>query len=105
MITKSKIAVNAAIEALSFASPALAQSFDNDFGTGNELPSYYDSHGGVHAGMPRRHERIRQSQTFRFCIGVQHRRRQRRLRRNAAKRSVVTKSRTKRWVSAANGVE
>jgi hypothetical protein len=29
MITKSKIAVNAAIEALSFASPALAQSFDN----------------------------------------------------------------------------
>ena len=38
MITKSKIAVNAAIEALSFASPALAQSFDNDFGTGNELP-------------------------------------------------------------------
>ena len=52
MITKSKIAVIAAIAALSFASPALAQSFDNDFGTGNEQPSYYDSHGGLHAGTP-----------------------------------------------------
>ena len=52
MITKSKIAVIAAIAALSFASPALAQSFDNDFGTGNELPSYYDSQGGLHGGMP-----------------------------------------------------
>jgi hypothetical protein len=50
MLTKSKIAVIAAIAALSCASPALAQSFDNDFGTGNELPSYYDSQGGLHAG-------------------------------------------------------
>jgi hypothetical protein len=50
MVTKSKIAVIAAIAALSCASPAFAQSFDSDFGTGNELPTYYDSNGGLHAG-------------------------------------------------------
>jgi hypothetical protein len=49
MITKSKIAVVAAVLGLLSASPAFAQSFDNDFGTGNELPSYYDSQGGLHA--------------------------------------------------------
>ena len=31
-------------------SPALAQSFNRSDGTGNELPSYYDSQGGLHAG-------------------------------------------------------
>jgi hypothetical protein len=50
MVTKSKIAVFAAIAALSCASPAFAQSFDSDFGTGNELPSYYDQSGALHAG-------------------------------------------------------
>jgi len=51
MVTKSKIAVIAAIAALSFASPALAQSFNRSDGTGNELPSYYDPNGGLHAGI------------------------------------------------------
>jgi hypothetical protein len=50
MLTKSKIAVIAAVAALSCASPALAQSFNRSDGTGNELPSYYDSQGGLHAG-------------------------------------------------------
>ena len=50
MPTKSKIAVIAAVAALSFTSPALAQSYDNDWGTGNELPSYYDQNGALHAG-------------------------------------------------------
>ena len=53
MPTKSKIAVIAAVAALSFTSPALAQSYDNDWGTGNQLPSYYDSNGGLHAGNVR----------------------------------------------------
>jgi hypothetical protein len=51
MVTRSKIAVIAAIAALSCASPALAQSFNRSDGTGNELPSYYDSRGGLHAGI------------------------------------------------------
>jgi hypothetical protein len=51
VVTKSKIAVIAAIAALSCASPALAQSFNRSDGTGNELPSYYDSRGGLHAGI------------------------------------------------------
>src|SRR6266478_3764167 len=51
MVTKSKIAVIAAIAALSFASPAFAQSFNGSDGTGNELPSYYDHNGGLHAGI------------------------------------------------------
>jgi hypothetical protein len=50
MVTKSKIAVIAAVAALSCASPAFAQSFDSDFGTGNDLPSYYDQNGALHAG-------------------------------------------------------
>jgi hypothetical protein len=52
MVTKSKIAVIAAVLGLISASPALAQSFNRSDGTGNELPSYYDSQGGLHAGMP-----------------------------------------------------
>jgi hypothetical protein len=51
MVTKSKIALIAAIAALSCASPALAQSFNRSEGTGNELPSYYDSQGGLHTGI------------------------------------------------------
>ena len=51
MATKKKIAVIAAIAALSYASPALAQSFNRSDGTGNELPSYYDSQRGLHAGI------------------------------------------------------
>jgi hypothetical protein len=50
MVTKSKIAIIVAVLGLSFASPALAQSFNRSDGTGNELPSYYDSQGGLHAG-------------------------------------------------------
>ena len=58
MVTKSKFALIAAIAALSFASPALAQSYDNDWGTGNQLPTYYDSNGGLHAGNVRMQSRV-----------------------------------------------
>jgi hypothetical protein len=51
MVTKSKIAVIAAVLGLLSASPPLAQSFNRQDGTGNEMPSYYDSQGGLHAGM------------------------------------------------------
>jgi hypothetical protein len=50
VVTKSKIVVNATIVALSYAGPVFAQSFNRSDGTGNELPSYYDSAGGLHAG-------------------------------------------------------
>jgi hypothetical protein len=50
MLTKSKIAVIAAVLGMVSASPALAQSFDPTDGTGNEAPSYYDSQGGLHMG-------------------------------------------------------
>ena len=51
MSTGSKLIVAAAIVTLGFASPAFAQSFNRSDGTGNELPSYYDSQGGLHAGI------------------------------------------------------
>jgi hypothetical protein len=51
MSTRSKFIVAAAIAMLGFASPAFAQSFNRSDGTGNELPSYYDSQGGLHAGI------------------------------------------------------
>lgn len=58
MVTKSKIAVIAAILGLLSASPAFAQSFNRSDGTGNELPSYYDSQGGLHAGIASRPNQI-----------------------------------------------
>jgi hypothetical protein len=48
MVTKSKIAVIAAILGTVSASPALAQSFNAPEGTGNSLPMNYDSQGGEH---------------------------------------------------------
>jgi hypothetical protein len=51
MSTRSKLIVAAAIATLGLASPAFAQSFNRPDGTGNELPSYYDSQGGLHAGV------------------------------------------------------
>lgn len=58
MSTRSKFVVAAAIAMLGFASPAFAQSFNRSDGTGNELPSYYDGQGGLHAGIA-----IQQNQT------------------------------------------
>jgi hypothetical protein len=51
MSTKSRLIVAAAIGVLGLASPASAQSFNRPEGTGNELPSYYDSQGGLHVGI------------------------------------------------------
>jgi hypothetical protein len=51
MSTRSKFVVAGAIVLLGLASPAFAQSFNRANGSGNELPSYYDSQGGFHAGI------------------------------------------------------
>jgi hypothetical protein len=51
MSTRSKFIVAAAIAVVGIASPAFAQSFNRPEGTGNELPSYYDSKGGLHVGI------------------------------------------------------
>jgi hypothetical protein len=51
VVTKSKIVVLAVIAASSCAAPVFAQSFNRTEATGNELPSYYDSNGGLHAGI------------------------------------------------------
>jgi hypothetical protein len=48
MLTKSKIAVIAAVLGMVSASPAFAQSFNSPEGSGNSLPMYYDSQGGEH---------------------------------------------------------
>jgi hypothetical protein len=48
MLTKSKIAVIAAVLGTVSLSPAFAQSFNRPEGTGNSLPSDYDSQGGLH---------------------------------------------------------
>jgi hypothetical protein len=41
MITKSKLALTAAIAVMTVASPVLAQSYDPEEGTGNALPFAY----------------------------------------------------------------
>src|SRR5262249_16082858 len=46
VIAKFKIVVSAIIVSFSYAAPVFAQSFNRTEGTGNELPSYYDSSGG-----------------------------------------------------------
>ena len=51
MSTRSNFVVAAAIAMIGLASPASAQSFNRTEGTGNSLPSYYDSQGGFHAGI------------------------------------------------------
>ena len=51
MSTRSKFVVATAIAVLGLASPAFAQSFNRTEGTGNSLPSYYDSYGGLHTGI------------------------------------------------------
>ena len=51
MSTRSKFVAAAAIAILGLATPAFAQSFNRSDGTGNELPSYYDRGGGLHAGI------------------------------------------------------
>ena len=50
MLTKSKLIVAAAVATFSLASPAFAQSFNADWGTGNEMSSFYDANGGLHEG-------------------------------------------------------
>ena len=45
MINKSKLALIAALVAMSAASPALAQSFNKGDGTGNNLPFTYGQNG------------------------------------------------------------
>jgi len=55
MVRKSKIAIVTAVLGLISASPALAQSFTASNGTGNELPSYYDQNGALHAGIAPQH--------------------------------------------------
>ena len=53
MITKSKLAIIAAIAAVSIASPALAQSLNPRDGTGNVLPfSYGPDSTRLFAGSP-----------------------------------------------------
>jgi len=51
VIAKFKIVVSAIIVSFSYAAPVFAQSFNRTEGTGNELPSYYDSSGGLHFGI------------------------------------------------------
>jgi len=41
MINKAKLALIAAVTAVGFAAPALAQAFNEDDGTGNVLPFSY----------------------------------------------------------------
>ncbi len=59
MVPKSRILFVATIVALSHAEPVCAQSFNRTEGTGNELPSYFDSSGGFHAGNAPQYERSR----------------------------------------------
>jgi hypothetical protein len=52
MSIKSKLVIAAAVATLSLATPAFAQEFAGTWGTGNELPSYFDKDGALHFGAP-----------------------------------------------------
>jgi hypothetical protein len=58
MSTKSKIVAAATIAMLGLASPAFAQVFSIDAGTGNILPSYYSGSGALHFGAGPRQNQI-----------------------------------------------
>jgi hypothetical protein len=58
MLNKSKLFAAVTIAMLGLASPALAQSFSNTYGTGNVLPGYYDSEGGLHMGIAHQQNQI-----------------------------------------------
>ena len=62
MSTGSKLIVAAAIVTLGLAS-AFAQSFNRTDGTGNTLPSYYDSQGGLHHRYPSPSSQARNQKT------------------------------------------
>jgi hypothetical protein len=49
MLNKSKVIAAVAV-AMLVASPALAQSFSSGWGTGNNLPTFYDADGRLHTG-------------------------------------------------------
>jgi hypothetical protein len=50
MLIRSLLIATAAVAALALASPASAQSFSRSYGTGNNIPSYYDKDGGLVVG-------------------------------------------------------
>ncbi|MGB7033887.1 MAG: hypothetical protein WBD71_00055 [Xanthobacteraceae bacterium] len=50
MLTKSTLIAAVAVAAISFGSPAFAQSFSKSMGTGNSLSTYYDHDGGLRLG-------------------------------------------------------
>jgi hypothetical protein len=52
MSIKSKLVIAAAVATFGFAAPAFAQEFAGSWGTGNELPSYFDKDGALHTGAP-----------------------------------------------------
>jgi hypothetical protein len=59
MAFMSKLMVSASIVMRSLTSRSSAQSYNRSDSTGNELPEYYDSDGGLHAGIaPRQHNEI-----------------------------------------------
>ena len=51
MLTKSTLIAAVAVATLSLAPSAFAQSFSKSDGTGNSLPAYYDTDGGLHVGV------------------------------------------------------
>jgi hypothetical protein len=51
MIKKTNLTLIAALAVLSLSSPALAQSFDSDFGTGNVLSFSYGGNGAENGGV------------------------------------------------------
>jgi hypothetical protein len=60
MLNRSKliVAAVAAIAMLGIASPASAQEFDADWGTGNVMATYYDHTGGLHAGAAQQQQEV-----------------------------------------------
>jgi hypothetical protein len=50
MSIRSKLVIATTVAMLGLASPAFAQSFDPDWGTGNSVSTFYDGQGALHVG-------------------------------------------------------
>jgi opacity protein-like surface antigen len=64
MIKNCKVAVLAVVAAVCLASPAFAQAFDADYGTGNSISTYYDSNGALHLGTASQRAQVAMQQKW-----------------------------------------
>jgi hypothetical protein len=75
MSRKAKLVIMTTVAALTFATPAFAQTFAKAYGTGNAQSSYFDDQGSLHLGYPSSQEQPATSVTGLYAYAESHRKR------------------------------